>query len=125
MLKSTFKILIIFLLSFISFFYNNYDLNVLIALPLFTFAMFSGIKYMLFSIIGIASGSFVYYIFFNSYNCISFFLVSATIYIILFFVASLISLLFNKTNYKLFFSQSNKHMLNVFYIFLCKSNTFK
>ncbi len=91
MLKSTFKVLFIFLLSFIAIFYNYYDLNILIALPLFTFAMFSGIKYMLFSIIGIASGSFVYYIFFNSYNCISFFLVSATIYIILFFVASLLN----------------------------------
>ncbi|MDY2889863.1 MAG: SpoIIE family protein phosphatase [Candidatus Caccosoma sp.] len=91
MLKNTFKVLIIFLLSFIAVFYSYYDLNVLIVLPLFTFAMFSGIKYMLFSLFGIASGSFVYYICFNSYNSISFFLISATIYIILFFLASLLN----------------------------------
>lgn len=92
MLKSTFKVFFIFLLSFIAIFYNYYDLNILIVLPLFTFAMFSGIKYLLASLFGIISGSFIYYTSFNSYHSFVYFLICASVYIVLFFLLNL----FNK-----------------------------
>lgn len=89
-MKNGIKMLIVFVLSFLSIFYDFNGLNILLCIPIFAFFMFNGLKSFLTSLLGLIIGSITSYFMYQSYFNIIYLLIALCIYFLLYHISLLI-----------------------------------
>lgn len=89
-MKKLFKYLVAFILSILVIFYDFDNLNILLAIPLFTFLMFNGLPNMLISFLGLTVGSLFYYFINGTYLNSIYLLIALCIYFLIYHLSLLI-----------------------------------
>ena len=117
-MKNAIKYFLVFLLSFLSVFYNNNELNIILVVNILAFSMASGIKSFLFSLTGLLASGTIYYKINNEYITLMYSLISISI----FFVLYHLFLIFNK---KMIINYFSSTLLSITFTYLIHMISFK